>query len=509
MSDVEHADAKATAKAEVKTKAKEPVVPMMVNTPSGNVLVWGHEHVSRKLLEVLGVVLTHDAFELVYHGIKSVVFRTDGFPKENGRNVCATFAPDVCGIAINMEKTLERTIDRSMDNPETSLMASWWIEMLLNFGHEIHHGVEWDSNRSELAFSEAKREKEEESAEKYSSELIEELVKDYDIEPPENPADETWLYNQLMELFGGKTDAWATAQKDMLGNNIYWKHTPEEGEAITLYSFKDLICLISKGDTEAEEWNKPTIQIKPGVKTLDEQLNGEIISTAPVTQPPPANTNNAAYNTAEGEIEDAFEIDYEAPFAEDVPVQPLTPAFNFSSVLQNNPTQMPSTVIQHDGDSISRIAKSVYMKIYNFIFRNCLPQKDNDVGFAYPEAVLSTPILLTPEESTIFVSMNHNDINGRWCTDVGTMNGLLGKIMKNTKLPSYELILNVNGAVHKRLVLPQNPAKRNPAGQLTQRALEARAGNAIAYVINPDDDTEAKYGPSIVNGEYKVPQLKR
>lgn len=148
------------------------------------------------------------------------------------------------------------------------------------------------------------------------------------------------------------------------------------------------------------------------------------------------------------------------------------------------------------------------MKMYNHIFTQCGQLKESDVGFSKPEAVCLTAIPLTDEEKTIFVSMNHLDINGRWCTDVPTTNGLFGKVMKNTKLPSYETFLNVNGITHKRLFIPQNPAKRNSAGQLTQRASEARAGNAIAYVIIPSEGAATEYGPSITNGTYNPPRTR-
>ena len=118
------------------------------------------------------------------------------------------------------------------------------------------------------------------------------------------------------------------------------------------------------------------------------------------------------------------------------------------------------TGIQHDITTVNRVAKQVYMKMYNFIFRSCGQLKDSDMGFSNPEAVCTTPIPLTTEESTIFTSMNHLDINGRWCTDVSTTGGLFGKVMKNTKLPAYEVNLHINGITHKRLFMPQNPAKQ-------------------------------------------------
>lgn len=500
------------------------VEPTLLDTPTGMVVVWGQEYVSKRMMEILGIMLSHDAFENVYHGVKSVVFRTDGYPKESDKSICATFAPDTGSIAINMEKTLERAMDRSMDHPETSLLASWWMEMLLNFGHEIHHGVRWETSREKLYSNNEALAEEEELADKYSDSIIADLVKEYDLETP-SIEEETWFNSQIIELFTGKeeTDKWVIAQKEMITNGWLWKHENKDGAPIMIYTFKDLICLLSEGNIEAAEWNKPTIQINSGAVTLDEQLNGKkvTIDTAgviaeeviPVIMTPvQQEADNQYYDdvlcdedytnyTAEPDVQPVAQ-----PVMQPVAQPAAQQEFNFNSTLQQTePVVQEIPGVQYDMATISRITQQVYMKVYNFIFTSCEPQRESDVGFSKPEAVLTTPIPLTAEEASIFTSMNHNDINGRWCPNVATTNGLLGKVMKNTKLPAYELTLNVNGVSYRRLLIPQNPAKVKN-GQLTQRAVEARAGNAIAYIIDQDDNTNSKYGPYIINGAYNLPR---
>lgn len=483
----------------------KPIDPIFINTPTGAAAIFGHEYISKKMLQVIGIVLSHDAFEITYHGVKSIIFRTDGYPKEGDKQICANFAPDVCGISINMEKTLEKAIERSLDHPATSLMTSWWIEMLLNFGHELHHAVRWDSERDKLSDNKEAQAKEETLAENYSNELITALVQQYDIEPPQI-AEEIWFNSQIMELLSGKeNDRWAKDQQDMLNHGYLWKHVPADGteETILLQSFKDVICLIMDGDETSEEWNKETTSLPDGVKTLDEQLNGKKITTISSHHDKPDDpvvpTQNPTIPVQQTYYQDDDDRDYN-DFTD-----PIAPTQQPVQQPQPQPVFTANTGLQHDAATVSKIAKQVYMKMYNFIFTNCGPIPNSDLGFSKPEAVCLTPIPLTDEERLIFVSMNHLDVNGRWCTDVPTTNGLFGKVMKNTKLPSYEVFLNVNGVTHKRLFIPQNPMKRNSAGQLTQRASEARAGSAIAYVIIPSDGTKTEYGPSIVNGEYKVP----
>ena len=516
-----------------KQQVMVPINPTALDTPSGLVMVWGFEHVSVKMLNMLKTVLSHDGFDMVYHGIKSVVFRIDGYPKENGKSVCATFSPDTGSIAINMEKTFEKAIERSMDHPETSLFASWWIEMLLNFGHETHHGVRWDTDREKLYANKGLLLEEEELlAEKYAESLISELVQEYNIEMP-NLEDEVWFNSQISELFDGKdNDKWAKAQNEMLIEKIVWRHEPKNSEAVVVHTFKEFVCLITNGDMTSEEWNKPTIQIDPNIKTLDEQLNGKTIKTnaageQSAVQPSPttAATDPTNSDFASGvfvdEIEDYSDVyeegpgEYDDAYYADTITQPLAQAtqpattnpaataFPFDNTPAQQAAQTDQTVT-HDMITINRIAQEVYMKMYHFIFSKCGPLKDSDVGFANPEAVLTTPLPLTPEEASIFVSMDHHDINGRWCKDVSTTNGLLGKVMKNTKLPSYEVKLLVNGTVHKRLFIPQNPNRRKN-GVLTGRALQARSGDTIAYIKNQDTDT---WGPYIINREYSLPRDK-
>lgn len=499
--------------------ALKPIDPIFINTPTGTVSVFGHEHVSKRMLEVIGTILSHDAFETVYHGVKSIVFRTDGYPMKNDRSILASFSPDVGGISINLQKTGERAIERSIEHPETNVLASWWIEMIMNFSHEIHHGVRWNTNRDELHNDEDKRMEEEERAEKYSEGLLVDLAKEYNIEPPEM-SDEVWFTNHMNEFFKTtEEDQWTQAQETLISNKQMWNCKTDDGKEIVITSFKDLVCMLTNEDIESDIWTKPTIEVPAGILTLDEQINGKKVTIdatgtmteyvqeqlAPVTAPVEV-TADVAFVDDEYYDEDSFGAEENKCYTEQL--QPVTPVVAPVQPVQEEEAHTDTTsehVAQNMAD-VARIAQQVYTKMYNHIFTQCGPQKDSDVGFTNPEAVCSKPIILTAEESSLFTSMNHLDINGRWCTDVPTINGLLGKVMKNTKLPAYEVNLTVNGVTHKRMLMPQNPAKTNATGQPTQRALEARAGNSIAYVMNPSDNTANKWGPSIINGEYKLPR---
>ena len=134
------------------------------------------------------------------------------------------------------------------------------------------------------------------------------------------------------------------------------------------------------------------------------------------------------------------------------------------------------------------IARAVYIKVFNHIFTQCgFAPGNGDLGFTNPEGVFNT-IPLTPQEQMVVVGMDAGDINGRFSANAPTTGGLRGFIMKNAKLPAYILYLNDNGVQKKRLLLPQNPAKRTEKGDYTKTALQARGGTKIMYTMEANDD---------------------
>lgn len=119
-------------------------------------------------------------------------------------------------------------------------------------------------------------------------------------------------------------------------------------------------------------------------------------------------------------------------------------------------------------------ALSLYTKCFNKIFNKCIP---THIGFNAAENIVE-PITST---NNIIKSAVVMAIDG---TTYGS-NVLSGLIFKNSKLPGYDFIL-ADGK--KRRIIPQNPQKRDTAGNFTSNATKAQAGAKIGYVIDSASD---------------------
>jgi hypothetical protein len=150
---------------------------------------------------------------------------------------------------------------------------------------------------------------------------------------------------------------------------------------------------------------------------------------------------------------------------------------------------------------IGEICQKLYMKMYNHIFMNCEPLTNSDQGFGRPEGVASVAIQLDSLEKTVVVKCDCLDVNGRWCGGKSTADGILrGYVTKDAKLPVYKVVIYANGQQMIRMIIPQNPGKRN-GGQLSKPALQARGGARIMYVMEGDDNaTGKKYIVKVVDG---------
>jgi hypothetical protein len=265
------------------------------------------------------------------------------------------------------------------------------------------------------------------------------------------------------------------------------------------YTFKGYIRLIDGGKESNPLWNKvipidaPTINSKPTyVKPvteykLDEQVYIPVVQSAP-TQQVEYEEEYPQYNNNYDDEGVTYEpIQSSPPPVQPIPVQP--------PVVKQPPAQQPvikQTTIQHSPLSENEIADiviDIYKRCNAFIFDNCEPLKDSDLAFENPKKVSSNGIPLTELERSIVIKMDCQDIEGRWCPTMSTVNGMLfGGVMKNTKLPYYKIFINMGAGVQKcRLLLPQNPATMESNGNYKYTAKQARAGNEILYIKEGDE----------------------
>lgn len=502
-----------------KAEAPAPIIvsdPVFINTDFGAVTVYGHEHVSKKDLIILGHCLNMPEFSkemgggVSPHNVKSVIFRADNRPKnDQGIPILANCAFDSGAITINLLQTVTAGIEDAMQNPQVSIVASYHRNMIINFLHEIHHL----STLDDVPKDPQARAEVEEDAQVWAMDCLIYLAKSKDVEPAHH-AESSFLANQLMELLAENTDVWAVAQRHLLDNHImYLLAATDEKKEMAFYNFKGYVQILS-GDVTSPDWNQETILGAGALNPFETAIRaiGDVIPA--VHTPTSAMANTSEFITSEYlEMDDMREaIAYQDfmpayggfPVAE--PAIPMnaapsvvtTPAYSGFPVSQPRPTSQATSGYGMTNEQIAEIVMGVYTKCYNHIFMHCERLLNSDTGFNNPKAVYLTGVPLTPGEQAIVVRMDCLDTNERWCEGMSTSGGMLfGNLMKNTKLPHYELYINMGGQIISRLLLPQNPATKDKAGQYKQTALAARSGSCIMYVFESDDAILAAGGQKL------------
>jgi len=531
---------------EAETALKELVaeIPMAIHTPGATVVVYGHELVSKKDIEILAQCLLLDHIDKD-HGVRIIRFRDDNYPLgKDGKPILANCDPDLGGISVNVLQHVTKAIDLAMDEPERSIHACYHQMMIQSYLHEIVH-LAIRTNPEDRKFADSQdRAEEEESAEKHCLLSLFELGKTVDIEPSHH-AESPVLAEQLLSLLADEgEDAWADKQRAMLENRIYYHLEGEEGKRVELIfnSFKGYIQLMSGDDPDDPTWNTETIlgagavsELSKAIKGLADNYSPEVADTAatetvveetvkPVKPEEVADgmsemTPEAleALEMSEAEMagdpnmvvvgNEYGELD-EAPDAIAVnsagvaTIGPATPDVAEADQVQPGVKVYPTTGLTPE--QTRAVIHGVYGKIFNHIFTQCGRQLNSDIGFTNPEAV-AIAIPLTEQEKAVVVKMDCLDANGRWCPNMPTVEGLRGSITKNTKLPTYKLYLNINGFETVRMLIPQNPAKRNSDGFYTKTALQARGGSCIVWVMEANDAIAAagkKFLLKLVDGQF-------
>lgn len=457
--------------------------PVLIDTVWGSVAVFGHELVSKKDLVILGECLSLPEFTIKQadHRVRSVVFRADNRPYSatTGKPILANCSFDSGSICVNLQETFRASKENALENTSVSVVASYHRNMILSFLHEIHHLAVLDG----LPDNDAAIEEAETEANDWAWARLVQLVQTANIEPAHH-AECSFLNDKLSIL--NSSDYWSKDQLSMVNNRMMYT-LRNEG----YYTFKGYIRLIDGGKESDPRWSKTIpvespaviskpIYIKPVPEyRLDEQVYVQVQRPAQPVQstPPPVEYEEEEYPQYNN-YDDDDGVTYE-------PIQPVKPS-------AQQPVVKPTTV-QHNHplseNEIADIVIDIYKRCNAFIFDNCEPLKDSDLAFENPKKVSSNGIPLTELERSIVVKMDCQDINGRWCPTMSTVNGMLfGGVMKNTKLPYYKIFINMGAGIQRcRLLLPQNPATMESNGNYKYTAKQARAGNEILYIKEGDE----------------------
>lgn len=480
-------------------KAVVAETPIWINTPHAIVSVYGHNLVSKKELVILAKCLTLPEFADNDHGIRSVVFRADGFPKKKKTprskavGVMATACHDSQSITFNLEETWKVSLERAVKYPNISVLAIYHQMQVMNMLHEIHH-LRMMLSEGFDSLSADKLKEEEELAEQWSLATIRDMAKETDIEPS-HPADSPYLAQKYMSEIAKADGAWAAGQRWLMENHVFYRL---ENQGVVAMSFKKFVQLASDGEEgtnpEHPEWSKDTIfgsKVKDPAEDLVidmTKIGNTYVVVEATTAAPVAPTAPIApvVPVAPAVVEASILADSsypEFPVEDGVYEEPEQAAFIPPTAPVQQPVVQPVAQVMAqpaptaDTERVKALVFGVFNKCYAHLFNNCGP---NAGGFAAAQNVYTMGIALTAEEAAVVTAADCLDENGRWSAKCPTnLNGqyvLRGLTSKNIGMPYYKLYISYGGQMVERTLLPQNPLTTS------KLAAKAKAGGRIMYV---------------------------
>lgn len=156
------------------------------------------------------------------------------------------------------------------------------------------------------------------------------------------------------------------------------------------------------------------------------------------------------------------------------------------------PSVVQVPVVTLPADQQKMIVQAIFTRLFQHLFSKCMFNPVAPTSFDDPNAVLNYAVRIDDIPGSEQLVLSH-DFGDQAITigQPGSVqerqpigNGLCGIIMKNTRLPSFSLRMNVGGLEKQWKLIPQNPNKTNKDGQLTASAVRVRQnGSAIAWVF--------------------------
>lgn len=505
---------------------------MMYNLTNGEVAVFGAEMVGGgRAIKNLDIVLQEMSRKLGRpHNVNSVVFSLTA-PKGDLAN-CAMASRAIC---VNIMHTFCRSYDKITEETKMagiSINALFWHNVYVSYIHEALHLD--DPNLPEEDISTA------------AKAMAFEIVRDYALEPGSCE----FMRGQMAELaIGAKEGDFFDTQKKMFDEGLfYWFKPTAEILELKLKSFRSYMHWASAAADDDIRWISPPKMLAAQIHTPAEvvvqpaQVMTAGASTVSPTFIPPnsevimddQSVYKGVYNDHIDDGGDYFDdgemmagdsqfVGSDGDYEDDEYTAPIGAMMAFAQATMPAPTAQPAapstafpaftqtpapvaTVTnmvadQHSAvkvtlpktgltfDQTSVIARGVYSKCFNIIFGLCGQLSNSEKAFSNPNEVSTNIIPLTDVEKQVVVAMNCF-MNGRW-VKIPTTNGLIGFVGKIKELPTYKLFLNMDGAEACRLVLPQNPGKRDNNGQYSKTAIMAQGGAKILYIMEGDDNAKA------------------
>lgn len=528
----------------------------VIDQAYGSIALCNTELITQKLIDLMIACLDDGGFEADGHGLLSVIFRDDGFPaSEDGDQASWMFYPNSLAAVCNLEGCINLAIanTQDIDTPNSefvSVYALVWKNILQGFFHEAHHANAFLQDGHNLWDDKDARAKEEEKADEYARTMLFKLAKSTDVEIEFSEDVANMINGRLTEEIeivkdllpnlekdrkeDQKLARWYNSQKHMINHGgVYHDEDVDSIDpAIVLKTFKEFLHVCSGDAEDDSEWLGETIGQKLELvqEPVNEDAHGNQVPSsvdvaAVVGEVDPAESyDDMPFEPDDAPVSAGFEgvnqftttpiPAYTAPANTNPPAalvaaQPVSAAPIAPVATPVAPTSNPAVVVGAQaypeiqlpaGVDAKTVVYGLYLKIFTHMFQDCqYNPTDNSVPFAGVGNIVNW-VKLDQHESLFVKEMTcySADGKGTWCQGTKVNGAISGIIIDKAKtLPAYELVLSTpEGTQIKRKFIPQNPNKM-VNGQLTTTAADAKAGNQIMWIIDPD--TKA-YSVRVYNG---------
>lgn len=464
---------------------------------SVHLLETGIEHVSPHVRWLLrNAIIEHcgkDAIDLIaYH---------KNIPTDNWGEAITI----VKSIVINLEKHFNEVFDLvcAEQNIHVSIRALLIRELLDTAVHEAHH-LKAAAETNEYENPDV----EQEAARNIATNKAWLAAKKFDVEIFTFGPVLDKLLEEVIAAFKedaeAKPELWKDLQIYMWDNKLAF-YNPNKDTAIGMHAFFE-----AQADDIAPWLDNPAKfvgeqKVREAAVTTDQTT---VPKTTPITQPvmQPVMQPTMQPQIYMGDtLEDMQSIDYSQQVVNNV-MTPVMPAVQMPPVQTYTPdTTAPAGYMTTE--DITLAAETVLRSLFWHVMNKC--DFNIEGGFNNPQAVLEpVSIQHIPNATQLFTHMSTVDENGVKINQTPCNGFIKGKVSKQN-LPMYELYLNLNGALHKRTFIAQNPNKLDSTGNaLSKWAEKARTGCKIMMLLEDKVGVRAyimlEPGQVLGQEEYKL-----
>ena len=231
--------------------------------------------------KLLGI-LTHLISEEDEHGLLSIVFQPE-YPKtEDGENVMARFYPDTRAMIVNLDAHFEAAEEFAAQvNCRMNFWAFLWQQIIRSIYHEIKE-AEYFHDADNIYKVDTSNPERESNCEEYARDMIVELAKDIDIEPPaleDFPYLGSRVADKLLEYADVKnpTGPEEIQQWTIVNDLVYFDPGLDNKDAVEIKTLREYFKELSSD--EDTRWSAP-------VKGMKAQVVEEAVPV--VEEPAPA-----------------------------------------------------------------------------------------------------------------------------------------------------------------------------------------------------------------------------